>query len=103
MADLAYSLPCPLGDYAPLELVVDLDMTQAEYETRLAEGEYPGLIDMHNWDAVMGSRPKPSFPLNRATIGALPFPLIRYVTSGAYIGDALDRYMDERLPNLRTS
>lgn len=103
MIDLHYTLKCPLAEYAALDMTIALDMTQAEYDERLKAGEYPGLIDMPNWSEVMGGRPKPVFPLMRETIGALPFPLIRYVTSGAYIGDALDDYMAARLPNLRTS
>jgi hypothetical protein len=88
---LHYTLPCPLAEYAALQLVIDLDMTQAEYDELLQAGKYPGIVDMPNWEAVMGDRPKPRFQLTKETIGALPFPLIRYVTSGAYIGDALDR------------
>lgn len=95
-----YSLACPLPDYSGLTLVVNLDMTQAEYETRLAGGEYPGLVDIGNWENVLGERPKPCFPLSKETIGLLTFPLIRYVTSGAYIGDALDAYIEATLPNL---
>jgi hypothetical protein len=94
-----FTLPCPLPDYAALMLVIDLDMTEAEYQAGLSEGEYPGLIDIRNWEERMGDRPKPAFPLTKETIGMLTFPLIRYVTSGRYIGDALTAYMEHAFPN----
>lgn len=99
MAPFLYTLPCPLPEYAELQLVIDLDMTEDEYAARQATGEYAGLVDMPNWEAVMGQRPKPAFPLVKATIGMLTFPLIRYVTSGRYIGHALTAYMEATFPN----
>lgn len=94
-----FTLPCPLEAYAALEMIIDLDMTEAEYQERLATGEYPGLVDIRNWEERMGARPKPAFPLTKETIGGLTFPLIRYVTSGRYIGDALTAYMEHAFPN----
>lgn len=94
-----YTLACPLAAYGALQLAIDLDMSQDEYDERLAGGEYPALVDMPNWPDVMGERPKPTFPLTKATINALPFLLIRYVSSGRYVGEALNAYFEDAYPN----
>lgn len=99
MPQLLHTLHCPLG--FDLDLVLDLGMTEAEYLSALAVNEYRVLVDIPNWSEVMGDRVKPAFPLTDDTIGALPFALVRYITSGAVIGDALDDLMETRNPNLK--
>jgi hypothetical protein len=97
MPALLHTLHCPLG--FDLDLVVDLGMTQAEYLAGLEAKEYRAVVGFPNWSDVMGDRPKPVFPLTDETIGELPFALVRYISSGAVIGDALDDLMETRNPN----
>jgi hypothetical protein len=97
MPALLHTLHCPLG--FDLDLVVDLGMTQAEYLAGLEAKQYRAVTDIPNWDAVMGDAVKPAFPLTDETIGGLPFALVRYISSGAIIGDALDDLMENRNPN----
>jgi len=97
MPALLHTLHCPLG--FDLDLVVDLGMTQAEYLTGLEQKQYLALVDIPNWLHGMGEKPKPVFPLTDETIGELPFALVRYISSGAIIGDALDDLMETRNPN----
>lgn len=94
---LLHTLHGALG--SDLDLVVDLGMTEPEYLAGLEANEYRALVDIPNWSTVMGERPKPGFPLTDETIGVLPFALVRYVSSGAMIGDALDELMETRNPN----
>lgn len=98
MPRILHTYTCPL-DGLPLEFVVDLGMTQKQYGEGLEAGEYRALVDIANWEAVMGETPKPAFPLTDATLGDLPFLGVRYVSSGQMIGDALDDYMEARSPN----
>ena len=99
MTQLLHTLHCPLG--FDLDLVIDLGMTQGEYLAGLEAKEYRALTDIPNWSTVMTGE-KPAFPLTDETLGALPFALVRYISSGAVIGDALDDLMETRNPNLRT-
>jgi len=96
MPQLLHTLHCPLG--FDLDLVVDLGMTQAEYLAGLEAKQYRALVDIPNWSTVM-TGPKPEFPVTDETIGGLPFALVRYISSGAVIGDALDDLMENRNPN----
>lgn len=100
MPQLLHTLHCPLG--FDLDLVLDLGLTQPEYLAGLEAGEYRALIDVPNWPAVMGDAVKPAFPLTTETIGALPFALVRYISGGQVIGDALDDMMDQHFPKSRT-
>ena len=100
MTQLLHTLHCPLG--FDLDLVIDLGMTQAEYLAGLEYSTYRAVIDIPNWSDVMGDAVKPTFPLTNETLGALPFALVRYISSGAVIGDALDDLMENRNPNSRT-
>jgi len=100
MPTLLHTLHCPLG--FDLDLVVDLGMTQTDYLSGLEEKEYRAVIDIPNWDAAMPGCPKPAFPLNEESIGDLPFALVRSISRGAVIGDALDDLMETRHPNSRT-
>ena len=97
MPALLHTLHCPLG--FDLDLVVDLGQTQADYLAGLEAKEYRSLVDIPNWTDVMGDAVKPAFPLTDETIGELPFALVRYISSGAVIGDALDDLMETRNPN----
>lgn len=92
-----HTMQCPLEPYGDLQFVVDLGMTQEHYRTRLDADEYAILVDIPNWTEVLGGE-KPAFPLTGATIGALPFVLIRYVGT-RLLSDALDSYMEARSPN----
>ena len=96
MTQLLHTLHCPLG--FDLDLVVDLGMTQAEYLAGLEAKKYLAVTDIPNWAEVMTS-PKPVFPLTDETLGDLPFAIVRYISSGAVIGDALDDLMEARNPN----
>jgi hypothetical protein len=99
MPSLLHTLHCPMG--LDLDLVLDLGMTQTEYLAGLEAGEYRAVTDIPNWAEVMGDAPKPAFPLTAETLGALPFVLVRYISSGQIVGDALDDLMEARNPNLR--
>jgi hypothetical protein len=96
MPQLLHTLHCPLG--FDLDLVVDLGMTQAEYLAGLEAKQYRAVTDIPNWSTVMAGD-KPAFPLTDETVGDLPFAMVRYITSGAVIGDALDDLMETRNPN----
>lgn len=97
MPQLLHTLHCPLG--FDLDLVLDLGLTEIEYRAGLVAKEYRAVADIPNWSDVMGDAVKPSFPLTVESIGALPFALVRYITSGEVIGDALDDLMETRNPN----
>lgn len=91
-----HTISCPLEEFAAVRLVVDLGMTQNEYAERLQQDEYALLVDIPNWTDVLPGD-KPPFPLTGATIGRLPYALIRYVAN-RLLGDALDSYMEARSP-----
>jgi len=97
MPALLHTLHCPLG--FDLDLVVDLGMTQTEYLAGLEAKQYRAVVGFPNWSEVMGDAPKPALPLTEDSIGELPFALVRYISSGAVIGDALDDLMETRNPN----
>lgn len=100
MPKLLHTLHCPLG--FDLDIVLDLGLTEDEYLTALDAKDYIAVVDIPNWSEVMGDKPKPDFPLTGTTIGALPFALVRYISAGLIIGDALDDLMAQRHPNSKT-
>lgn len=99
MPQVCHTFACPFEDYSKLKLTVDVGMTGPVYDEALARGEYAALVDVPNWADVLDGD-KPAFPLNRVTIDAMPFILQRYISTGRYVGDALDDYMEARSPNL---
>lgn len=101
MPQLLYTFACPIAGL-DFEFVLDLGTTQAQYTEGLAANEYRALVDISNWEQVMGDVPKPVFPLTAASMSVLPFVAIRYISSGELIGDGLDAFMEARSPNLRT-
>lgn len=92
---LHHTFTCPLPGLE-LQVVVDLGLTQRQYTAGLDAGEYRTVVDILNWNEEWGD--KPAFPLTSETIGALPFVLIRYISGGELVGDALDDYWEKRSP-----
>jgi hypothetical protein len=96
---LHHTFKCPLEGF-PVQMTVDLGMTQAQYAERLQADEYALLLDIPDWDTSWGD--KPVFPLTGKTIEQLPFVLIRYVCT-RLLNDALDSYMEVAHPLSKTS
>jgi hypothetical protein len=97
MAVLKHTITCPIEEY-PIDLVLDLGMTQTQLNTARAAGSpCPALVDIENWSADLGD--KPAFPLTEAALMDLPFVLVGYLASDEAIGDALRDYMETRRPN----
>ena len=100
MTTLHHTYQCPIDGYEQLAIVIDLGLTQAQYLAGVAAGEYRTIVAFPNWCEVMGDLPAPVLPLTNATMDNLPFVLIRYISGGSCVRDALDDYMEKRSPNL---
>lgn len=97
MRQILHTFECPLG--SGLRYVCDVNIPLTVYDERRAAGEYPLVVDIPNWQEVMGDVPKPDFPLTDTTAAVLGAVVCRYVSGNELLRDVLDDFMEQRSPN----